>query len=334
MKKSLFNPYKLKRKVKRGVFSSQHGVGIDERLSLRPFDGEKRWSRNPYEPRPAQALKRKVEVGVFVVSLLTIFGLCFFHPYFSIRVYSVSGLHRMSESVLTQSIQHQLEGKKYFVLNKNNYFAIDVSKVRDNLLSEYSFQSIRIQKKFPHTLAVEAVEKTPVFLYDSGKEYTLVGEQGEKLEVIRAVGPDEWSVVSRMVSSTSSTAEGLAQQEIVSQTHRPNTANLVVAGVSYPILFDAREISQSREYIFPIHIVQGIKKWNEFLISKGMALSFIEMQGGGEEGYIHSTGGCDIAMKFADADIAFPVFLSLLPQIDKKTCQYVDMRYLSRVYWK
>ena len=319
--------------MKHGVVSSHHTIGIEERLNLRPTLSQGRWRRNPYEPNQKN-WKIKIEAIILMTTALALFGLCFFHPYFTVRTYSFVGLERIEEKKLLTSIETNLSGKRFHIFSAKNYFSLDLQALTDTLNREYSFEHISLQKKFPHTLAVEIQEKPPVFIYDNGVNYILIGERGEKLELFRPVEENEWQVVTKTVSSTNAQDEKEEQQEVVSRSHTPNLKKLLVAGKKFPVVYDTRNNIDQNTLVFPQAVVDGISKWNLFLDNKNIPITFVQLLDGGEEGYIKTTQGWGIYVKFADADVAFPIFLSVLPQVNRSATQYVDMRYLNRVYWK
>lgn len=318
--------------MKHGVVSSHHTIGIEERLNLRPTLNDGRWRRNPYGSH--QILwKTKVELGILVATGIGIFALCFFHPYFTVRTYSFTGLERIEEKKLLASVEQNLSGKYFHIFSKQNYFSVNLEQLKNSLNSEYSFEQITLQKKFPHSLTLEIKEKPPVFIYDDGVNYTLIGESGERLELFRAVEENEWQAITKMVTSTNEQGEEELHQEIVSRMHKPNLQTLLVAGKKFPVLYDARMNIDHTNILFSEPVVEGIHKWNQFLENKKIPVTFFELLDGGEEGYIKTTQGWGMYVKFADADLAFPIFLSVLPQMNNAT-QYIDMRYLNRVYWK
>lgn len=334
MKKRFINPYKWKRKMRRGVSSSSDGVSIDDRLALRPPHGEARWRRNPYA-REEGKLKRTGEMVLLVGTLLTIFILCYFHSYFTVDTLSFKGLGRLPESKIREFTTNEISGKRFFIFHKNNYFSLDVNRLKEVLNNEYSFEKVTVEKKFPHTLIITVNEKPPALIYDNGIEYTLIGEHGEKLEVLRSVTPEEWQAFTRTVTSTNALGEVESREEVLQKVHRPNMKTLLVMDKKFPILYDLQASASTSTFPLSQTVVDGLKKWNDFLGTRvNVPLTYVELLEGGEDGYIHTEEGWGVYMKFADADAAFPVFFSILPKIDRKSTQYVDMRYLSRVYWK
>ena len=320
--------------MRRGVVSAHHSVSIDERLNLRPTLGQGRWRRNPYEYTPHHSLKIKIEVTFLIIILLTILGLCFFHPYFLLRTFTFQGLECIEEKKLLASLEQHLDGKQYFFFSKKNYFATNLQTLRNGLYSDYSFETLFIQKKFPHTLNIVVNEKPPAFIYDNGLTYTLISQTGEKLEFFRNVEENEWQAITKTVTSTNENGEEETHQEVVSRIHKPNVQTLLVGGKKLPVLYDTRSDAAKISIVFSQQVVQGIQKWSNFLENKAIPLTYIELLDGGEEGYIKTVQGWGIYVKFSDADLAFPIFLSILPEINRSATQYIDMRYLSRVYWK
>lgn len=335
MKRKLLNPYKWKRKVKRGVVTSSDSFDIEARLNLRPSQERNRWRKNIYS-HDTNGNKNKFKLFLLVSTSLALFILCFFHPYFSVRTLSVEGLERTDEKKVIISLEQLLQGKHFLIFPTNNYFSLNVNNIYTQLQSQYSFQSIQLEKKFPHSLTVKVVEKPPALIYDNGKEYILIGQKGEKLETLRAVGDGEWQIIKQVVSSTasvSSTAAIPQMQEV--RIHIPDTKQVMVAGKSYPLVYDKRVLPDSNSNVISEDIIQGIQKWNDLLWThSNIHVSYIEILENGTEGFFKTTEGWGIYANFTNSDQAFPLFMTLLPQVDKKKMAYLDVRYLNRVYWK
>jgi len=338
MKKKFINPYKWKKKFKRGkgaFSSSDMPVSIDDRLSLRPSTSlESRWHRNPYQ-RHHNVIKTRLELLFLGVVVVTSIALCFFHPYFRIHTISFAGLERVDELRVRESTQNYLNGKTGFLFYKNNYFLVNLKKLKESLNTEYSFASISLEKHFPRRLHIEVKEKPPALVYDNGREYILIGAQGEKLEYLRPVDEKEWQIITHTVSSTNELGEVTMGQEIINRIHHPDLKTSVIAGKYYPLVYDLKSSAIQELSTLPQTTVEGITSWYEFLTTQAsVPVDHIQLLEGGEEGYVKTKENWGIYIKFIHATDAFPIFTSLLPQIDRKTVQYVDMRYLTRVYWK
>lgn len=336
MKKKFLNPYKWKKRMKRGVIPPvHHSIGIEDRLSLRPETTHTgRWRGNPYE-RTKNSIKTRFELIFLGLVVMAIFGLCFFHPYFQVKTYSFQGLERVPEQQVKEFIAQQLDGKQLFFFYKNNYFSLNLKKLQQTLNTQYSFETLTLEKRFPHLLHIEIKEKPPALIYDDGTQYTLIGEKGEKLEGLRSVQPNEWQSIMRTVTSTNELGEVEMKQEEVARVHRPDIKNLVVANKNYPILYNPLAANSNQPLNISEKTVQGIKKWYGFLVHEAnIPVTYIQLLEGGEEGLVKTTENWGIYIKFDNADEGFPIFQSLLPQINRSTVEYVDMRYLSRVYWK
>ena len=251
------------------------------------------------------------------------------------KTYSFQGLERVPEQQVKEFIAQQLDGKQLFFFYKNNYFSLNLKKLQQTLNTQYSFETLTLEKRFPHLLHIEIKEKPPALIYDDGTQYTLIGEKGEKLEGLRSVQPNEWQSIMRTVTSTNELGEVEMKQEEVARVHRPDIKNLVVANKNYPILYNPLAANSNQPLNISEKTVQGIKKWYGFLVHEAnIPVTYIQLLEGGEEGLVKTTENWGIYIKFDNADEGFPIFQSLLPQINRSTVEYVDMRYLSRVYWK
>ncbi len=337
MKKKLFNPYKWKKKMQRNKFSSSHSISIDDRLSLRPSTTEYgRWRRNPYARSSSSATtKTRIELFILLILLGSIFALCFFHPFFQIRSFSFTGLNRVGESSVFTFVESKLHTKILWVFPQKNYFLFSTSQLESALKNEYRFADVRVEKKFPHILKVEVEEKPPAIVYDNQENYILIGKQGEKLETLGPVQQNEWQIFTQTVSSTNEAGEFVLKTEETGRIHHPNQEMSKLSGMHYPLVHDIRKHRPIENVILSETTVGAIEKWFDFLQNQAkIKPQIFELLEGGEEAFIRTDKNWGIYIKFDHTTDAFPIFLSLLPQISKNAVEYVDMRYLTRVYWK
>ncbi len=322
--------------MRRGKFSPSYSISIEDRLSLRPestFEG--RWRRNPYPKESPHTLKTRIELGIFFLLILSIFFLCFFHPFFQIRNVSFSGLSRIQESKIQEFTQTILQGNTLFFLPKKNYFLLNKKKLESSLQNEFSFEKLSIEKKFPHILIIRVEEKIPALVYDNQKNYLLLGKQGEKLEVLAPILDNEWEIFSQIVTSTTETGETIQKTEEIGRKHHPNQSMGKIGEKNYPLVHDTRKNISEQDVSLPETTVDSILKWYDFLENRAhVSVKVFEILEGGTEAFIWTKENWGIYIKFMNTIEAFPIFLSLLPQINQNNLEYIDMRYLTRVYWK
>jgi hypothetical protein len=336
MKKRIFNPYKWKRKIKRGSKNSSDIIDIESRLNIRPTLTTNRWKREIRHIHVSEMKKRTFHIFFLVFALFAMTGICLFHPFFSLRTIEIQGLDRINEKQVYLSIKQNLEGKKWFVFSSSNYYLFQKSTLIQILKNQYPFETIQISKKFPHSLHILVTEKPAAFLLDTGKEYVLIAQTGERLETIRSVTEGEWQTVNSVIdtvitTSTSSTPE-IVQQTIQTRTHSPDLSLTKIASKSYPMVSDPKGIMDQKT--FSTEVVAGIQKWNQFLWEKQrIAVSFIELLEN-NEGYIKTSAGWGTYVSFFNTDQAFALFDDVFSKVDTATLHYIDFRYLQRIYWK
>lgn len=324
--------------MKRGSQNSSDIIDIESRLNIRPTLTTNRWKREIRHIHVPQVKKRTFHIFFLVVSIFVMLGMCLFHPFFSLRVIEIQGLERVSEKQVYLSIKKNLEGKKWFFFSASNYSTFRKSTLIESLQNEYPFETIQITKKFPHSLSVLVTEKPAAFLLDTGKEYVLIGQTGERLETIRSVTDTEWQTINSVVdtilttlTSTTSTPQ-IVEQTIQTRVHSPDLSLTKIASKSYPMVYDPKGVMDQKN--FSIEAVQGIQKWNQFLWEKQrITVSSIELLEN-NEGYIKTSAGWGIYVSFLNTDQAFLLFDDVFAKVDKAALHYIDLRYLQRIYWK
>lgn len=336
MKKRIFNPYKWKRKIKRGSQNSLEIIDIESRLNIRPTLGTNRWKREVQHDGISLVQKRTFHKIFLFITLFAITGICFFHPFFSLRTFEIQGLERTPEKNVYISLQKYFDQKNWFFLSFSNYYAFNENNLITMLQQEYPFESISLKKKFPHSLNIVVHEKPGAFVFDDGKNYILIGKTGERLETLRSLLETEWNTittpVSTLTTSTTSTTEIFPQIK-ETRVHTPDFTLTKIASKSYPLVYDPK--GRMDQKTFSKEVVEGILEWNEFLWKKqNIAITYIELLENSTEGYVRTSAGWGIYVSFLNTDQALPLFQDIFTKIDKGVLEYIDFRYLQRIYWK
>lgn len=313
MKKNFLNPYKWKRKFNRQKSFKNNSISIEQRISLRPDQSmEGRFKRNLYQKRPG-FLKLKFELFFLFLLVLSIFGLLFFHPFFEIQKMEIQGVQRIDPALLEKILNTEIEGKTALVFKKNNFFLLNIQNLQKKAKDTFHFESLAVQKQFPKKLIIEVVEKPVVLIYDDGKEYLRIGANGDILES---------NGMAEMVEVTSGTP-----------IHTPDLQKKKVFENEYPLLYNPFESEFSREMIIQKQI-ETVVLWEKFLREKtNIRPTYFEVRSS-DEIFLHTDQKWGIHIKLGDTESAFQIFLSILPKVKGSAQEYVDMRYLTRVFFK
>ena len=113
---------------------------------------------------------------IFVGSVMYVL---FFSSWIKIVEITVSGTEHLSEKMIQDSIQYQLEGKYLSLVEKNNYLLISEKKTEKKIKEDFlKVREIRIKKKFPNKLIVSLKERDSVFVFCKYEKCFVINEEG------------------------------------------------------------------------------------------------------------------------------------------------------------
>jgi len=284
-------------------------------------------------------LKKKIELFILACSFLSTFGLLMYHPFFHINTIQVTGIERISQEEITQAAEGIIHYKKAFILPGQSYFLVHVQEIRDILKDRFPIASITVTKQFPRGISIDVTERISTIIYDNGEYYGFAGLDGTVVEVLRAVGEDEWKTQTRPATSTDEHGEPFLDQEIVSRTHTPAIKVLTSEIGEYPIVFDTRgKSARINESVLSSEAVQSIIEWYQTLKSRTTYYPKYFQIGDMDQGVIYTDQGWYIRVDFSNTAVAqqFTVLKQVIDQNDLESGQfnYVDLRYDNKVYWQ
>lgn len=336
----MFNRHRLKRKWGRGVKRS-----LD--FLVRTKNNDKvfkdfAWhsaKQNPLLAGHQTKNRLKPLLAVIAVSAALIIAIGVYHPFFRVNNVSVAGLQRINQEEFKKAVLGIIDYKKLFFLPGNSYFLIDVEEIKEILKERFPIESILVKKNFPAALSIQIEEKISNLIYDNGKEYGYLDADGNLVEIVRQVGEDEWNTKTQVTTSTNEKGEVIEDTKILEASHTPNIKYVVAEMGDYPILFDKRgKITALNTAAITKELAGGIINWFN-LINKKTDISFgyaiIEDERG--EGEIMTDAGWRLKVVLTkDIDLQFVEFQHLLAKekLNLNSLNYIDLRFLGKVYWQ
>ncbi len=133
--------------------------------------------------------RRRFSRILFYVIALVFLGelvyLVFFSPFTLIAEIAVSGNAQIDRQSILDSINSELSGKFFNLLNKNNLALIRSGKLEKLLLARFKqIKTVEIGKKFPSTLEVNINERQTAMAVKSRESCFLLDENGEAFDAI------------------------------------------------------------------------------------------------------------------------------------------------------
>lgn len=276
-----------------------------------------------------KASRAKLILATFFILTTIWAGLMIYLPYFKITKITFSGLRTIRQDRILPDVQAAILEKKK-IWPADNYFILSPHEMADYLKTHYALHTVSVKKVFPDTVAITLEEKISSVIYDDGKFYYLLGEDGMVIKALRPVEEDEFKLLTNG-SVTTTISSTIAHRE-----HLPNHQRVAAEHGDYPIIYDLRAGNTTTEKMIVVG-AELIKTANTFRVE-------MEKQEIGEVKY-YTLDNLKAGLR-AKTNLGFAVFIQpsddLRVQVEnlkillraEKPIEYVDLRYEGRVYWK
>lgn len=337
MPKNFLNPYRLRKKIKRGL--KKNSLFATDKTAGLPSGKDFAWkkSHNPFR-RTTINWRRRIYGALAIFFTIATGGVGFFHPFFQIKSLDGAGLNRIEKTEFEQSINGIIDYKKFFILPGRSYFLVNTKEVEQILKEKYPLNSVTITKKFPDSLLYEVEEKISTIIYDNGREYSYIGLDGKLVEKILNVQEGEWYEIKETVTSTNERGEEVSEERVKERFHVPNVDTIKAQMGDYPIIFDSRaQSAEVNQTVLNPETVKTTILWFNYLQKRaGVPFAYLVLENElrdatietGEGWRIHINLGSEIEAQVERLD-----FL-LREKIHRKNLEYIDLRYGEKVYWK
>jgi cell division septal protein FtsQ len=148
-----------------------------------------RESKNPLFTKPNWQQFIIERFGFFgwmvILIVLVVMYLIFYSPLLAITRVEISGTQNISPQVLKEKfINWQLHQRRFGIFTQNNILMFSRKWLGEQIARDYNLASLKVDKKFPHTLRVTLVEKKPDLVWVSGGINYFLSESGEISSVI------------------------------------------------------------------------------------------------------------------------------------------------------
>jgi len=128
-------------------------------------------------------------IGILVIILFVLYGL-FLSSLFAIKTIKINGLGRLPESAISQRLWDQTDKKSIWPLKQKNLLLFKTKDAEADLMANFNFSKIKINKKPFNSLSVDIEERPYAFIWqEQGANYY----SDSKGFIIRdsAVNPDD-----------------------------------------------------------------------------------------------------------------------------------------------
>lgn len=130
-----------------------------------PFFRKKQLKKNNGSKRAGRNFLRPLLLAFILFALFYLF---FMSSLFGLKQVKVLGLSRIPEDNVAELAWRQAEEKRLLVFKQKNILFFDTDDLQKTLTDNFSFDSVRVYKQWPHTLAVSLGERGLSFIWQDG----------------------------------------------------------------------------------------------------------------------------------------------------------------------
>ncbi len=160
-------------------------------MPMRKNFGHKKFRRNLAGQKYSNPLFAKKNWRQFIIDRFSLFGfgvvllfllfvyLLFYSPLLQITTIEIQGTDAETAKVLDEKyVRWQLGQRRFWVFRQSNILLFSTSWLIENIEKEYSFESLTINKKTPHSLHVTIKEKEPELIWTTDNTSFYISEKG------------------------------------------------------------------------------------------------------------------------------------------------------------
>jgi cell division septal protein FtsQ len=319
----------------------------ERKRSLQRLDANLVEVHNPFKKNITEK-SRSIKPGVAIVALLffTWLGAMLCLPYFKIDKIEFTGLNIIKKEELNDFIN-----TKFFGSNKNwwptgNYFLSNSDKIKREIMNNFAVEDVSVVKVFPDSIKILIKEKTTSIIYDNGRDYVLLDENGNFVKKLKTIPENEFvvenlfnSVTSSVTFVTGTVAKSnnlLASTSTTSTTarvHKPNFKLIEKELGPFPLIYD-RRIGKENKNNLEKEVVSAVLVWQKLLKGGEVGeLQYFVLENLAAGLKINTSESWNILINInGNYESAFNNLVAVIKE--NHPIEYVDLRYGERVYWR
>ncbi len=119
---------------------------------------------------------RTIGIGFYIAGFAVVIGFIFYglflSPLFLINNIKINGLGRLPESAISQRLWDQTAKKSIWPLKQKSLILFDSKEAEEDLMTNFNFSKIKINKKLFNTISVDIEERPYAFIWqEQGTNY-------------------------------------------------------------------------------------------------------------------------------------------------------------------
>ncbi|MFH0856398.1 MAG: hypothetical protein V1860_00685 [bacterium] len=144
--------------------------------------------QNPYYKKEVRINKNFALCAIFAIVAGYWFYLLFYSPYFKIGRISINDLEYIDKEKVIDIINDGMDGRKFLIFNKNNYFFFDVDLLAEDIKKNFLTDGAEVEIMDINNLNIVINEKPSSITWITGDKYYYLDMDGN---VKREVAPSE-----------------------------------------------------------------------------------------------------------------------------------------------
>ena len=317
----------------------------ERKKALQQLDANLVQVKNPFRKEtPTKKDHSKLGIILLVLTILVWLNTMIFLPYFRVTKLKTQGLNIIKEDEIHNFINNNFLIPKHNWWPKNNYFILNKDTVAKQLKENFAIENVLVEKKFPNQINVIIKEKTTSVIYDNGREYVLLDEEGRFVKTLKTINESEFfaeATTTNTESNTSSTSSTIATMNIdaINQSstaikiHQPDYLAIKKEMGSFPIIYDHR-IGREGKNNLEKEVVAAALTWKKMLEQgKVGELHYFVLENLAAGLKVKTSNPWDILINInGNHENAYNNLEAVIR--NNKPTEYIDLRYGERVYWK
>lgn len=315
---------------------------IEKKRSLKRLDANLVEVHNPFK-KNVEEKPRSIKLGVIFTTLLFFawLGVMFYLPYFKINKIEFSGLNIIKEEELRTFVNANFINSTKSWWPANNYFILNSSKIGREIKKNFAAEEVSVIKVFPDLIKISVKEKLTSVIYDNGRNYMLLDENGNFVKNLKIVPESEFviedisnnSTTSLRSTSTASMLKSMPTSTLVVKVHKPDFKLIKKESGSFPLIYDQR-IGRENKNNLEKEVVSAVLTWQKLLEGgKAGELQYFVLDNLAAGLKVRTSEPWDILINIhGNYEGAFSNLEAIIK--DNHPSEYVDLRYGERVYWK
>lgn len=292
-------------------------------------------SKRLVKPNPFKKEKKDYRFLTRIIILVSVLvfwlGVIIYLPFFRVDKVLYNGLNIIKQSEIEEVLNKKITG--WFIYPKNNYFLLNEKKLEKLIMENFSVNSIEVEKKFPDELRVRIEEKISSVIYDDGKKYYLLDQEGSVLKELVDVGEAEFVFESAIGSEeVDSEGEGAVTSTIITKIHVPDYKKIQRDHGSYPVIYDKTIVEEGNGRL-DSEVIEAAILWEEKMREfELLRIKYFVFENKNTGLLVVSNMAWDLHIPLNRVEGAFENLELTLKE--NNPVEYIDLRYGDRVYWK